>query len=568
MSSATELPLYRSSSFQLAILLTLVIWGISASIAIAVVALTERTLLNRVSQSIDDEVSALIDVTRNDDIELWDWFDEDIQRMLIDTESLHALEPEAHLTAYISDLRDIVASPDATASADANARLYLLGVDGDFEPARWFGELYIALLFEEVPDELREDLSDTVERQLRRLPVGKRWATMTPSARLQILVDALLREPYADERCVVVLDNRTAADSTVLLDNPVVSRNGFFVLELAPHSVLEARQRRCWVRQLSLPDNRVLLIGRVETELVDAVQTIRRWRNMAIVVSLLIAIALGALLGRRIFARLHDINALTAEIRAGNLERRLRVSERRDDFDTLSENINAMLDQITQLMDGVKQVSDNIAHDLRTPLTRLRNRIEQLTLVDSPRREDVVVLAEQADGVLATFTALLRIAQLERGSRRRHFISFDMVAVLREVVDLYDVVFAEHGTVLSATLPDPFTVHGDRDLWMQAFTNLLENCLKYAPDSTAVTITVTAIGQRWRIDVRDQGPGVPDHALGQLTERFYRVNADRTLPGTGLGLALVAAVCQLHDAELTFINDGGLIARITIKNTV
>ncbi|MEM8983892.1 MAG: HAMP domain-containing sensor histidine kinase [Pseudomonadota bacterium] len=564
MSSVTDLPLYRSSSFRLAIVLTLVIWVISAGITVAIVTLTERTLLDRVSESIDAEIAVLVDVTNEAEIELWEWFAEEIESLVINTESLRKFDPIEHQRAYLAMLRHLADEGSAQERTGANARLFLLDQTGDIADTSLLGEIYAALIFEEAPDELHDELANTIERRLRLLPRTQLWRSLTPAERLAVIVDSRRQRPRSDNRCFALLEPDGDAGSRAFVNQPSIERNEFFAVRIESPSTFDRESNLCWVRRLELPDNRGLLLGREETELLDAVASIRRWRNGAVAVSLLIAIALGTMLGRRTYARLRAINALTSEIRSGNLERRLRVSERRDDFDLLSANINTMLDQITQLMSGVKQVSDNIAHDLRTPLTRLRNRIEQLTMTDSPSREDIASLAEQADSVLATFTALLRIAQLEQGSKRRHFVTFDLSTVIHEVVDLYDVVFAERSIKLTASVPDRLNVHGDRDLWMQAFTNLLENALKYAPDSPAVTIAVGRLADTWQIDVRDQGSGVPEHALDQLSERFYRVTVDRTLPGTGLGLSLVAAVCHLHDAKLTFRNDGGLIARILL----
>jgi signal transduction histidine kinase len=215
--------------------------------------------------------------------------------------------------------------------------------------------------------------------------------------------------------------------------------------------------------------------------------------------------------------------------------------------------INDMLDRIGRLMDGVRQVSNAIAHDLRTPITRARARLEEAAR-NAESSADLHAAIDRAtidlDGIVAVFQALLRIAEIEAGSRRASFHRVDLVPALEGVADLYGAVAEEKGVTLTVTHPQRLEINGDGALIQQAIANLIDNAVKFSPEHGSVQMSASIEGRRIHIVVTDQGPGIPEEDRSRATERFYRGDAARGTPGSGLGLALVQAVSYLHGGVL------------------
>ena len=281
-----------------------------------------------------------------------------------------------------------------------------------------------------------------------------------------------------------------------------------------------------------------------------------------------LSLAGGMLMSRRLVARIDAINRTSREIMAGDLARRVPVGSQGDEFDQLAQNLNAMLDQIGRLMAGLRQVSDNIAHDLRTPLARLRSRLE-VTLMEpadsATDRAAMEATIAEADGLLKTFNALLSIAQAEAGAVRRHFAPVELSALLADVAELYQPLAEEREQGFAAGLDGPLIVQGDRDLLFQAVANLLDNAVKFAPQGGHVAVTLGADAGRAVVTVSDDGTGIAEAERERVTERFYRLESSRSTPGSGLGLSLVAAVATLHGGRLLLADNGpGLQARIEI----
>jgi signal transduction histidine kinase len=320
----------------------------------------------------------------------------------------------------------------------------------------------------------------------------------------------------------------------------------------------------------TLPDGSHLLIGR------DVERNALLWRKLANAVPWTVAImavlgVFGGVTVRRLFvSMLADVSKTTAAISAGDLSSRVPVTGQHDEFDELAETINEMLDRISRLMDGVRGVSNAIAHDLRTPITRARARLEDAAR-DCTTEAELRAAVERAiadlDGVVSVFHALLRIAEIEAGSRRSAFAAFDVVPLLRDLAELYEPAAEAAGQTLELDLPDTLMTFGDRDMMQQAVANLLDNAVKFAPGQTAVRVAATraTAGQPAMIVVSDRGPGIPEADRARATERFFRGEAARNAPGSGLGLALVQAVAVLHGGTLR-LEDGapGLRASITL----
>ena len=306
------------------------------------------------------------------------------------------------------------------------------------------------------------------------------------------------------------------------------------------------------VQRYELPGGFHLLIGRdvqVRAQLRELLTDALLW---AVVVVLLMATA-GALVVRSLFRRtLANVSATAAAIAAGDFAQRVKLTGRGDEFDQVAEVINDMLDRIGRLMDGVKQVSNAIAHDLRTPITRARTRLEDAAL-HAETSDDLRAAVERAtldlDGIVAVFQALLRIAEIEAGSRRSSFARLDLAPLLAEVADLYGAVAEERGIVLTLEAPDAVPTYGDKAMMQQAIANLVDNAVKFSPGGSTVCLAAS-ISSMVFIAVSDQGPGIGFDEREQATDRFYRGESARSTPGSGLGLSLVLAVAHLHGGEL------------------
>jgi signal transduction histidine kinase len=276
----------------------------------------------------------------------------------------------------------------------------------------------------------------------------------------------------------------------------------------------------------------------------------------------------GGLLLSAAFLRRVDMITRTADaIIAGDLSRRIERTGSGDDLDHLSATLNAMLDRITGLMENLRQVSNDIAHDLRTPLTRLRQDLEvaqKRDLSAADLRRAIESAGVEADVLLETFSALLRIAQIEAGSRRSAFRAVDLSDVVRTVADAYAPAVEESGRALISEIAAALEVSGDRGLLSQLFVNLVENALHHTPPGTAITLRLTRGPVGVVAEVADTGLGIPAEERGKVFRRFYRLERSRTTPGSGLGLSMVAAIVDLHHAAIELLdNKPGL--RVVIR---
>ncbi len=330
-----------------------------------------------------------------------------------------------------------------------------------------------------------------------------------------------------------------------------------------------------------------LLVGRNLRDYEAMRSAILRTVAWGVGVAGLLAVAIAWRLRRSVATRIESINRTARRIMDGELSERIESRGSGDEFDDLVANLNAMLARIETLMDDVRRVSDNVAHDLRTPLGRLRTRLEALR--DESRESGSAPLAEaalhEADQMLATFNALLRIARVETRQRRHAFRRLDLATVGTDVADLYAPVAESRGiTFRHSAIAAP--VEGDADLLFQSLANLLDNAMKYTPEGGAVTLHVTSDDRSVTAVVADSGPGVPPEEREAVLRRFYRLESARSTPdnglgngpdnaldsapsngpGSGLGLSLVAAVAQLHEAELTLEDNApGLVVRMRFR---
>lgn len=324
--------------------------------------------------------------------------------------------------------------------------------------------------------------------------------------------------------------------------------------------------RRTRLLTSRLPDGGLLLVGRDLSEQ----QTIQSMVWEALATGAGVALVLG-IIGARMFRnqirrRIGDIRLTAKGIEAGDLTRRIPASGD-DEFGLLSRDINRMLDRIEQLMSGVRHVSNAIAHDLRTPLNRIRGKLD-----DSLHSAATAAsLAESAQGAIAEideltllFEKLLHIAEAESGMRTQQFELVDLSRIALDMVELYDASAEECDSILQLVPVSAVRVRGDRNLLASAVASLVDNAIKHSGPAATIVVRVFLTGDVATIEVRDNGPGVPHNELARVTERFYRLDRSRSLPGNGLGLSIVAAIATLHGGQLRLASDNGLTASIAL----
>ena len=378
--------------------------------------------------------------------------------------------------------------------------------------------------------------------------------------RLVIVVDVRSRRPGSSLYLVTTPSGEGLAGNVGSLEPGVLDRPGWLETNYHRLESPEGTEHRALVRVVQLPGGFHLLVGRDLEE---------RERLFAIVVnagqwSLALVIVLGLIGGffvsRRVLSRIDAMTGTAQTIMAGDLSGRLPVAGTGDELDRLADNVNAMLERIEALMRGLKEVSDNIAHDLKTPLTRLRNRCEQAlrsATGETSYRATLESTIAESDDLIRTFDALLMIARAESGQARDNMTEFDASEIARDVGDLYEPVADEKGIALKIDAPAAAPVRGNRELVSQALANLIDNAIKYAGPSGKVNGVPAEIvvragndGERITLSVADRGPGIPDADRGRVVERFVRLEQSRSEPGSGLGLSLASAVARLHGGEL------------------
>jgi signal transduction histidine kinase len=321
-----------------------------------------------------------------------------------------------------------------------------------------------------------------------------------------------------------------------------------------------------------------LLIGRDLEERRRLFGIVAKAAQWSILVVVVLGIGGGIFVARRVLQRIDAMTGTAQRIMAGDLSGRLPVGRSGDELDRLASNLNAMLERIEALMMGLKEVSDNIAHDLKTPLTRLRNRAEEALAksgCEADYRAALERTIEESDGLIRTFNALLMIARAESGQARGNMDDFDAADVAEGIHELYEPLAEDGGMTLRLkTLPAP--LHGNRELISQALANLVENAIKYGkpaePQGSVVSLDAKQIliearreGEQVLLSVTDHGPGIPESERKHAMERFVRLDSSRSQPGSGLGLSLASAVATLHGGELK-LGDAypGLVATLVL----
>jgi signal transduction histidine kinase len=328
----------------------------------------------------------------------------------------------------------------------------------------------------------------------------------------------------------------------------------------------ELELRRARAASFTLTGGFRLLVGREVEERLQIQSLIKQGIGWGLALTLLLGLAGGFVMSRGMLARVDAINRLTRQIMAGELGQRIALSGSRDEFDQLAANLNAMLDQIERLLQGMREVTDNVAHDLRTPLNRLRTRLEVALIGNLELAECRAVLEAtlaDAETMIGTFNALLEIARAEAGSDRTAFEAVDLDALTRDLAELYAPLAEDRSIAFARACPPGAAVQANRHLLAQALANLLDNAIKYTPSGGAVRLAVEDGPRGPALVVADTGPGIPPDERERVLERFVRLDATRSTSGNGLGLSLVQAVARLHGARLVLADSHpGLAVRL------
>ena len=325
-----------------------------------------------------------------------------------------------------------------------------------------------------------------------------------------------------------------------------------------------------------LPNTMIILVGRDLGEPEQFLIVVRRALTAALALMGIGAFAIWFFVGRQALHRIDAISDASRRIMGGDLSRRLPVTGAGDEFDRLSENLNAMLARIGVLNEGLKQVSDNIAHDLKTPLTRLRNRAESALAgsgSEGDYREALEATIAESDQLIRTFNAILMISRLEAGYSQELTAEVDLGAIAQDVVELYEPLAEEAGVALEIGEAGEALVTGNRELIGQALSNVVDNAIKYSAGTEGgarVSVSLTRAKGGFRLAVADNGPGIPPEQRAQATERFVRLEESRSRPGSGLGLSLAKAVMTFHGGQLELSGrDPGLLVEMVfpVKET-
>lgn len=424
-----------------------------------------------------------------------------------------------------------------------------------------FAILLMAFIGWQSSVQIQRQQTDDIDREIRQF---QRIETNQGIRALAFAVNRLSSQPgpgiyfLGDAAGLYLLGNVTDVPAEVVINPGVYSFDYERPNPLGDDVAEEGRSRRqsegiAVVRSIELVNGMRLVVGR------DVVE--RRGYSAIILQSFMVGVAgivlfsliAGGITARRVLRRIDTIQQTSTKIMSGNLSERVPVTKRNDEFDALATNLNAMLDRIEQLLQGLKEVTDNVAHDLKTPLTRLRNQAEAAlrdTASVETREQALETVIAESDRLIQTFNALLMIARVEAGAPSGALSEINISEIVADVAELYGPVAEDEGIAVETRIAEDVTLKANRELIGQAMVNLLENAMKYArPEdgiSGRIDVSLNNEADRVCISVADNGPGIPDGERKRVLERFVRLEKSRSEPGSGLGLSLVNAVARLH----------------------
>ncbi len=408
-----------------------------------------------------------------------------------------------------------------------------------------------------ITEQITETVDDEIAELTEQYSIGS-WRQLTT-----IIENRSLR-PGSSLYLVTAPSGQGIAGNVGSLAPGVIDKIGWSETVYRRLDERETAQHSALVRVTQLSGGFRLLVGRDLEERARMREIIVAAARGSVALVIVLGLAGGFFVARRVLKRFDAVTATTQRIMAGDLSGRLPVTGIGDELDRLAMNLNAMLERIEALMRGLKEVSDNIAHDLKTPLTRLRNRCEDALRTahsENDYRGALEDMIEESDGLIRTFDALLMIARAESGQARENMTEFDAAEIARGVGELYEPLAEEKGLALRVDCPAPALIRGNRELLSQALANLVDNAIKYARPvegtdaagkqaGAEIVLAVRQEGERVLLTVSDRGPGIAEADRARAIERFVRLGQSASEPGSGLGLSLAAAVARLHGGEL------------------
>lgn len=427
-----------------------------------------------------------------------------------------------------------------------------------------FSILLLAFIGWQSSVQIQRQQADEIDREVRVL---QRIDTVQGIRALAFAIDRISRAPgpgvyyLGDATGQYLLGNVTDVPPDVLIEPGIYSfdyeRANPFIDPSAEEADRPAPERTrsgfAVVRSVELSNGMRLVVGRDVVERRGFSAIIIQSFMVGVIGIVLFSLIAGGVTAHRVLKRIDTIRDTSTKIMSGNLSERVPITKRNDEFDGLATNLNAMLDRIEQLLQGLKEVTDNVAHDLKTPLTRLRNQAESALrdgATDESRQKALETIIAESDRLIQTFNALLMIARAEAGAPSGALADVDVSAVVADVAELYGPVAEDEGIVVETHITEAVHLHANRELIGQAMVNLLENAVKYArPEGEGegrITVGLRRHDRRVLIEVADNGPGIPEADRKRVLERFVRLEKSRSEPGSGLGLSLVDAVARLH----------------------
>ena len=391
------------------------------------------------------------------------------------------------------------------------------------------------------------------------------FASNTPERLLQEIEDRLLKDPqHIKIAGLFGVDGRRIAGNIESLPSgltPNVPTNAAVVrIDSGGREVQKVR-----LAERSLSTGESLVIGRQIDEITEIAQIVVRTLALGLLPAFILTVLLGMVLSQRVYLRVTELNRKIQHVVTSDLRERLPTSGRGDTFDQIAVSVNRMLGDTESLVREIAAVGDNIAHDLRTPLTRVRVRLERGRAHASTLNELRTVIDQSIAGLdqsLAIITALLRIVEIEHGRRLEGFSQVLLGPLVREVCDLYEPIAEDKGIALRVECTNETTVRGDRDLLFEAVANLVDNAIKFTPKAGHVDISLLLRGGKAVIQIKDTGPGISEIEREAVTKRFYRSDKSRGTEGLGLGLSLVAAIVKLHGFEFAITAGPGCTVEI------
>ena len=410
---------------------------------------------------------------------------------------------------------------------------------------------------------ITEQITETVDAEITGLT---EQYTIGGLRQLVLIVENRSLRPGSSLYLVTAPTGQALAGNVGSLGPGVLDKTGWSETVYRRLDEQEAAEHTALARVVQLSGGFRLLVGRDLEERARMREIIVAAARGSVALVIVLGLTGGFFVARRVLKRFDAVTDTTQRIMAGDLTGRLPVTGIGDELDRLAMNLNVMLERIEALMRGLKEVSDNIAHDLKTPLTRLRNRCEaalRTAKTEADYRGALESMIEESDGLIRTFDALLMIARAESGQARDNMTEFDAGEIVRGVGELYEPLAEEQGLTLKVEAPEAAMLKGNRELLSQALANLVDNAIKYARNAAGaaeggtdtppaeIVLAARQKGDRVLLTVADRGPGIPEADRARAVERFVRLGQSASEPGSGLGLSLAAAVARLHGGELT-----------------